>query len=334
MNCSSYSGRHFSWRISVPLSCFVVSLIISLLVGLAGNAFAESDSSTMRPGQVFRDCPDCPDMVVIPAGKFMMGMSEEEIKRNQQEEPLISRLLFGYAKASLPQHSATIRKSFALGQFPVMHSEFAVFARETGFSTDQPCLVRTMRNRISPSNAADWRHPGFEQTDQDPVVCVSWEEAQDYVAWLNAKVNGGKPNGKDGPYRLPSEAEWEYAARAGTQTVRWWGDDIGTNRAVCVGCGSPWDNRKPSPVGGTTFNPFRLSDMLGNIWEWTEDCWNKNYDQAPNNGGPWLSGICNERVMRGGSWLADFWHITSASRSENAIISHSNQIGFRVARTF
>jgi formylglycine-generating enzyme required for sulfatase activity len=129
---------------------------------------------------------------------------------------------------------------------------------------------------------AGWAHPGFLQTDRDPIVCVNWSDAQAYVTWLNGRLRGQVSSTSRGPYRLPSEAEWEYAARAGTQTVRWWDDSTGSGNAICDGCGSRWDRRQTGPVDSFRPNPFGLSDVLGNAWEWTEDCWNPNYQGRPS----------------------------------------------------
>jgi formylglycine-generating enzyme required for sulfatase activity len=167
---------------------------------------------------------------------------------------------------------------------------------------------------------------------------VSWYDAQAYVAWLNAKVakRAMKP-GTAGPYRLPSEAEWEYAARGGTTSARWWGNGVGTGNANCNGCGSRWDGRDLAPVNSFGPNPFGLYDMLGNVWQWTEDCWNDSYIGAPADGRARVSGACEERVMRGGSWSSLPIFVRSAARNRNAMsgrdFDYANYVGFRVART-
>ena len=127
-----------------------------------------------------------------------------------------------------------------------------------------------------------------------PVINVSWNDAQDYVEWLSAQTGHA--------YRLLSEAEWEYVARAGSSTVYSWGDDIGSNRANCDGCGSQWDYDRTAPVGSFAANGFGVHDMHGNVWEWVEDCWNGSYAGAPTDGSAWRSGECEQRVLRGGSW--------------------------------
>ena len=149
--------------------------------------------------------------------------------------------------------------------------------------------------------------------------------AQAYVRWLSGKT------GEE--YRLLSEAEWEYVARAGTTTAYWWGDDIGRNRANCDGCGSRWDNRQTAPVGSFSANPFGLHDVHGNVWEWVEDCWNDGYRGAPTDGSAWESGECERRVLRGGSWYSVPELLRSADRDRYSAGGRLNNAGFRVART-
>lgn len=128
-----------------------------------------------------------------------------------------------------------------------------------------------------------------------PVTRVSYDDiTQEFIPWLNVKLERS--------FRLPSEAEWEYAARAGTSGYYYWGNDVGKNRANCYNCGSPWDRKRVAPVKSFEPNPFGLYEMLGNAWEWTQDCWNENYLGAPTDGSAWISGNCNRRVLRGGSW--------------------------------
>jgi formylglycine-generating enzyme required for sulfatase activity len=128
-----------------------------------------------------------------------------------------------------------------------------------------------------------------------PVFNVSWDDAQQYVAWFTQMTGR--------PYRLLTEAEWEYPARAGTTTAYYWSDGIGKANANCNGCGSQWDNRETSPVGSFKPNAFSLYDMAGNVFQWVEDCYHDNYDDAPADGSAWTNGDCSLRVLRGGSWV-------------------------------
>jgi formylglycine-generating enzyme required for sulfatase activity len=174
-----------------------------------------------------------------------------------------------------------------------------------------------------------WRNPGFEQSYYDPVVCVSWADARAYAAWLS-QITGLR-------YRLPSEAEWEYAARAGTATARYWGDDMAQ---ICtyanvleVGIQCADGHLNTAPVGTFRANAFGLFDMLGNVSEWTEDCWFPTHDGAPTDGGARSGSDCAQRVLRGGSWNADPWRVRAATRSGIAPGTRNAEIGFRVVRT-
>ena len=159
-----------------------------------------------------------------------------------------------------------------------------------------------------------------------PVINVSWEDiTKQYIPWLNKKTGE--------QYRLPSEAEWEYAARAGSETKYSWGNSIGNNKVNCDGCGSRWDNSQTAPVGSFAANAFGLYDMHGNVWEWTQDCRNGSYKDAPSDGTAWLSGNCGRRVLRGGSWYYDPYFLRSAFRVSNTTGDRVNSVGFRLART-
>ena len=158
-----------------------------------------------------------------------------------------------------------------------------------------------------------------------PVINVSWDDAQLYVKWLSWKTGKG--------YRLLSESEWEYVARAGTRTRYWWGDEIGRNRANCDRCGSRWNNKQTAPVGSFSANAFGLYDVHGNVWEWVEDCGNDSYDGAPEDGSAWVSEDCIQRVLRGGSWFNRPRNLRSAFRFGNATGDRYGYAGFRVART-
>ena len=158
-----------------------------------------------------------------------------------------------------------------------------------------------------------------------PVINVSWDDAQQYVRWLSKETGA--------TYRLLTEAEWEYAARAGSSTAYSWGNGIGSVRANCDGCRSQWDRRQTSPVGSFAANAWGLHDMHGNVFEWVEDCSNGSYSGAPSDGDAWLSGDCSTRVSRGGSWSDRPRYVRSASRSWVLTLFRFDILGFRVART-
>jgi formylglycine-generating enzyme required for sulfatase activity len=158
-----------------------------------------------------------------------------------------------------------------------------------------------------------------------PVINVTWDDAQQYVAWFSQMTGQ--------PYRLLTEAEWEYAARAGTTTAYYWGDEIGKGNANCNACGSQWDNKQTSPVGSFEPNAFGLYDMAGNVLQWLQDCYHDSYNGASTDGLAWTSGDCSSRVLRGGSWGSGPRLLRSADRSGNSSDSRGNGLGFRVGRT-
>ena len=157
-----------------------------------------------------------------------------------------------------------------------------------------------------------------------PVINLSWDDVQGFIDWLNSKTGEN--------FRLPTEAEWEYAARAGSATLYSWGNSIGHNRANCDGCGSRWDDDRTAPVGSFSANPWGLHDMHGNVWEWVRDCWNDSYVGAPSDGRAWISGDCTRRVLRGGSWYVYPERLHSSSRTSNTRLSRNAYRGFRLAQ--
>jgi len=276
------------------------------------------------PGTVFRDCTQCPEMVVVPAGTFTMGSSAEEKKW-----AAIHGATAGSVADEAPQHTVSIR-SFALGRHDVTRAEYAEFVRQTQHPAGDACFETG--NPDSPRHAgATWQNPGFSQSDRDPVVCVDWNDARAYVTWLNDKARRHASSPADGPYRLPSESEWEYAARAGTKTYFWWGDDVeGANSHA-------WfkDNAaaQTHPVAAMPANPFGLYDMSGNVWQWTADCYAEDYAKAPADGSAAVSMDSCLRSDRGGSWFYPAWLLRPATRERNPADYRDGVMGFRVART-
>jgi formylglycine-generating enzyme required for sulfatase activity len=255
--------------------------------------------NTQRPVTELKDCPECPAMVVVPEGSFTMGSPESEPGRADDEGP---------------QHRVTIPQALAVGKFEVTFAEW------------DAC--------VSDGGCGDYRPPddGLGRGNR-PVTRVSWNDAQSYLTWLSRKAGR--------PYRLLSEAEWEYAARAGTGTPFYWGRTASRDHAnygndtCCAGLAQGadrWENT--SPVGSFPPNGFGLHDMLGNAWEWTEDCQNASYEGAPNDGGAWIAGDCSLRVLRGGSWFTDPNFLRSAIRDWDTTEARNYDSGFRVARTF
>lgn len=303
------------------------ALLATLLLSASTYSQSFAQQST-TPGSVFRDCETCPEMVVIPPGDYNMGTSDKEIVVDDQF-PRWPRTQAVHNEQ--PQHKVSINKPFAIGKFPVTKGEFAFFVKTTGYVTSLGCIL--FRSHKYPfSIISNWNSPGFDQSDQDPVVCVNWEDANAYIIWLNSHFGNQDSTGISGPYRLPSEAEWEYAARAGSQTSRWWGNELGKNNADCEVCGSQWDAKGTAPVGSFNPNPFGLYDVLGNAAQLTQDCWNENYDHAPSQGQSWTTGDCGQRVTRGGSWSGAQWVIRSATRFRLSTTQRINLDGFRVVK--
>ena len=264
------------------------------------------------PPATFRDCADCPEMVTVPAGDFVMGSPKTEAGRFDAEGP---------------QHTVTLR-AFALAPYEVTVHEFLAFLEATRYQP-LPC-DRLLGLTWEVAGRGKAFSPGYAEAPGQPAVCLSWTDAQAYLKWLNRKARGDR-------YRLPSEAEWEYAARAGTTAARWWGEAIGVGKANCNGCGSQWDNERFAPVGSFGPNPWGLYDMLGNVWQWTDDCWNESYVGAPTDGSAWKDGDCDRRVLRGGSWDNLPVFVRSAARGrayfDNRDFDYATYAGFRVAKT-
>ncbi|MGA7879457.1 MAG: formylglycine-generating enzyme family protein [Terrimicrobiaceae bacterium] len=204
-----------------------------------------------------------------------------------------------------PQHTVAIAKPFAVSKFEVTFDEW------------DACVAYGDCTPVVNDNG--WGR------GRRPVINVAWDDARRYAAWLS------KMTGK--PYRLLSDAEWEYAARAGSNKRYSWGDEIGKGNANCSDCGSEWDATQTAPVGSFAANQFGLHDMHGNVWEWVEDCLHRSYEGAPADGSAWVAGgECSLRVIRGGSWHYDPDGARSASR-RGMSISPFDDVGFRVGRT-
>ena len=250
-----------------------------------------------KVGDSFRDCPECPEMVVVPAGSYRMGSPSHEAGHHNEG----------------PVHRVTIAAPFAVGKYAVTFAEWDACEEAGGCGGYIP-------------EDFGWGR------DQRPVINVNWDDAQRYVQWLSKKTKKR--------YRLLSESEWEYAARAGTQTAYSWGDDRdfdtdgqwGGGRAHCLGYRSQWDGQT-APVGSFPANRWGLHDMHGNVDEWVQDCWNESYAGAPRNGTSWLSGDCSQRVLRGGSWSFRPSFLRAAYRLGGTAGGRVNIVGFRVART-
>ena len=257
---------------------------------VAGGVAARVGNETLclKPKDTFKDCPECPEMVVVPAGEFVMGSNDYD-----NEKPI---------------HKVSIARPFALSRFEITFAEWDACISEGG------CKHKP--------DDRDWGR------GKRPVMNVSWTHIkQEYLPWLTSKIGRA--------YRLPTEAEWEYAARAGTRTRYSWGNDIGSERANCDGCRSPGSVKQTVPVSSYSANAFGLYNMHGNVWEWVEDCYHETYDGAPAEGSAWTTGACEKshRVLRGGGWSHAPIDLRSANRIRLPAETYYSDDGFRVART-
>jgi formylglycine-generating enzyme required for sulfatase activity len=261
----------------------IVVGVVLLTILLAGTSGAQQPGA---PGSVFRDCADCPEMVVIGPGSFAMGEQ-------------------GHSRET-PVHTVTIGYSFAVGKYDVTFDEWDACVADGGCGALRP-------------NDNGWGR------GRQPVINVTWDDAQSYVIWLSRRTGQH--------YRLPSESEYEYVVRGGTSTVFWWGDNIGKGNAACEGCGTWWDDRQTAPVGSFKPNPFGVYDAIGNVTRWVQDIWHSNYDGAPADGSAWETGDPVRRVIRGGSWFNGQARQHAAFRNGDTPRVRNGKIGFRIVRT-
>jgi formylglycine-generating enzyme required for sulfatase activity len=275
-------------------------------------------SVTPGSGKSFRDCPQCPEMVVVPAGSFMMGSPASE--------------------NAGPQHRVTITRPFAVGKLEVTVGELETFVRESDRFVGDWCWTFE-GGKLDYRSDRSFRHSGFVQHARHPAACVSWDDASAFVDWLSRKT------GKS--YRLLTEAEWEYVARAGTTTRYHFGDNerdsctYGNVADQTVKKNKDWDkdwtiadcrdgHLHTAPAGSFRPNAFGLHDVHGNVWEWVRDCWNRSYSGAPSDGSARTTENCQSRVLRGGSWRDG--PMGSALRYWASPHYRESGFGFRVAR--
>ena len=261
------------------------------------EAEAERQRRERQPGARLRDCETCPQLVVVPLGSFMMGSPDSEWGRFNNEGP---------------QRRVTIAEPFAVSVYEVTFGEWDACVNEGGCNGYQP-------------HGEGWGRGGR------PVINVSWDDARAYVKWLSQRT--GKR------YRLLSESEWEYVARAGTMEPFHTGATISADQANYDSSYTYVSGQKGRYRGRTvqvgTFSPnaFGLHEVHGNVWEWTQDCWNEDYTGAPTDNRAWETGECEQRVLRGGSWGDVPWLLRSADRGKNEPGIRDPKIGFRIART-
>jgi formylglycine-generating enzyme required for sulfatase activity len=318
--------------------------ILSAFMTINSVAQRTITSSSYKPGQTFRDCADCPEMVVLPAGSFTIGSPENEPGRYPEEGP---------------QRKVNI-KQIAVGKFTITKQQWALFVKETNRPVTGGCSWAALPGETGKpwdSNpSATWNHIGFMQDSSHPVVCITWYDANDYVSWLKKRTGYS--------YRMLSEAEWEYATRAGTTTAYYWGDSASHEYAnygldTTFGMGYAKGRDKwlygTSPVGSFPPNAFGLHDMCGNVNQFLADCFLESYINLPTDGSAYkanrqlkmtgdLSSMtgtnsCSYRMVRGGNFGDPPSMLRSAFRSwapgpGSTLKSYSSSaLGFRVART-
>lgn len=257
---------------------------------------AETEAA-LKPKDSFKECANCPEMVVVPKGSFMMGTPPNEPDRWKGEDPV---------------HRVTIAKPFAVGRFAISFDEWDTCLAEGG------------------CNGARGADHGFGR-GRMPAHGLSFNDVQAYLAWLSRRTGR--------TYRLPSESEREYFTRAGTTTPFWFGKTVGPQNAnymasIPYANGPRGENSKgPAPVDSYAPNPFGLYQVHGNVYEWTQDCFNKRYtEDTPSDGSPWLEGDCSQRMIRGGPWNWQAQTIRSGYRDSARVDSGAGSIGFRVVR--
>ena len=290
-------------------------------IWLGDSAVGAGGIEQLEAGTVLRDCGSCPTVMVVPAGSFSMGSPVGEAGRYDNEGPI---------------HPVSIPETLGIGVYEVTRGQFREFVEDSGHEAGNACWTyegRRWRERAG----RNWRFPGYAQTEQHPVVCVNWDDARRYVDWLSLKTGQ--------QYRLPTESEWEYAARAGTKTTYFWGDGVDDDSMQCrfangadlrtdlfwrAGCDD--GHEYTAAVGSYLPNPFGLHDMLGNVWEWTQDCWSDDYSEAPADGSAYEIRECELRVLRGGSRYVSAEGIRPAHRLRFDPSSRNQNTGLRVAR--
>ncbi len=302
-----------------------LSLVLFLIgspIFAAFPAFAQDTKSFSAPTSplIFKDplanggaCPHCPQMAMLPPGLFVMGAMPGVGNNNERTS----------RNRPIP---VEIKTPFAISVHEVTRSEFAAFIEARPQHDAKPGCAGLFDGIFEKRTNASWRQPGFTQADDHPVVCVTWEQANAYAAWLS------ELSGQD--YRLPSEAQWEYAARAGSAGRYWWGERMEQGKANCFGDQCAEGYAATAPAGAFEANPFGLHNLVGNVWEWTDDCYLFNiYDQKPHafplaTKGP--NGC--KRVIRGGSWSDNPWVLRSSMRESSRPDVPLNDLGFRVVR--
>jgi formylglycine-generating enzyme required for sulfatase activity len=316
----------------------LVPLLFASILALPASAGAEDGAGNPKPearlvpqaGTRFRDCASCPEMIVAPSGTFTIGSPEDEAGRREDEGPL---------------RKVVIDRPLAVARFEITRREYETFVEATGHPASGNCVTdRKQSGHWSADPDTNFRDPGFAQTDDHPVACVSWKDAKAYIAWLNSRTGGG--------YRLLTEAEWEFLARAGSASAYPWGRDVdggcaymnGYDRTILRKKGNLYEKETPpfaacddghvntAPVGSFKPNAFGIHDMIGNLGEWVEDCATASYAGLRPDGTHEGEADCARRMVRGGSWGTMPRQLRSAERIRYAPTDVDDSIGIRVAK--
>lgn len=311
----------------------VRSIVACAVLVFGSISSANAKDASADAGTVFQDCPTCPEMVVIPPGSFEMGSDFMNPMRDNEMRP------------EGPIHSVTISKPFAVGRYEVTHAEFAAFIEETGYTPATSCVTWDGRD---PLDGVTWEDPkiGPLPNANDPAVCVSWNDARSYAIWMAGKTGL--------PYRLLSEAEWEYVAKAGSKAAWPWGDDpseiceygnVFDQSGVKEPRSAQNDNSMAraaecddgymlvAPVGQFKANAFGLYDTIGNVWEWVQDCSIRLYETEPADGTAYeYPNICEKRAVRSGSWRSRISRHRPTFRGRDPADLAYYMFGLRLAR--
>lgn len=307
----------------------LVTLVGVCMVGTSFGASIDDARSAMEENEPpserrFRECDQCPEMVVMPPGQYFFGSPPDEPGRDNDEGPQVHVRL----------------TPFAVSRFEITRSEFSDFVTASGHKPITSCYIASENGRWDPRADANWRAAGFAQDENHPVVCVSWTDANAYVHWLNSMVPGE-------PYRLLSESEWEYVARAGSATPFWWGTEQAEFCSFANGGDADARDIFPdwtragdcsdgyaytAPVGAYPENAYGVSDLVGNVWEWTADCYQASLSDQSADGKPIDVESCEKRVVRGGAWDFSALYLRTAYRGAWFPEQGFANFGFRVAR--
>jgi formylglycine-generating enzyme required for sulfatase activity/predicted Ser/Thr protein kinase len=318
------AGKRWTALLAILVAVALVASLYFALHGRVGSAVSSNSShvapvATLASGEVFRDCPTCPLMKVLPPGTFMQGSPATDPDAQAFEQP---------------QHSVRIGYAFGVGVYEVTVGEFRDFVDATKRKI-AGCTVYDGAWHERPD--LSWNDVGYPQSSTQPVACVSWRDSRDYTTWLSHKTGQH--------YRLASASEWEYAARAGSEARHPWASDAEACKSANIADLTAAE-RYPgwkvhqctdgyvysAPVGSFAPNAFGVYDMLGNVFEWVEDCWHADYGGAPGDGSAWVSGDCSQHDMRGGSWFTAAPNVSVAARNRFEEGYRSNSVGFRIVR--